>query len=465
MGGAGMAFRSRLTAGGTTASIPAARGNWLRLSRVGPVITASVSSDGSQWNVVATQTLTLPSTLYVGIVVTSRAPASLASAIVSNMLVSSTTSTLPSGWASADVGAAAAAGTASYSNGSFTATSSGLGFANASDGFRFIYRRVAGDAKLQARVVASEGKPNRQAGIAFRTSLDGGAAEIGLYVDDAGVVLVQRTGAGQTAWKTRVAATIAPVYLQLDRRGSLVTVTYSTDGATWKPITSVSVAFPTELYAGLVVAGGPNIGVAAAAFDRLSLVSVAANVPPVVSLTAPLTGQSFEQGQTVTFSATASDPDDLVARVDFRVNGVKIASDSAAPYTASWTAGAPGAYTVTAVAEDFDGAVTTSSPVSITVLPKVIDSGGGTGPWRLEFDPSPDHARVQSYVLEIYKGSTRILAASRNLGKPAIAADGSCTVDINALVSGLPAGRYDGVVRAVESSTLSSESSAYTFTK
>ena len=109
------------------------------------------------------------------------------------------------------------------------------------------------------------------------------------------------------------------------------------------------------MYAGLAVAAGPNGGPAAAAFDRLSLVSVAANVPPVVSLTAPRT-RDKRSAQVRTGGRSAprrSDPDDLVARVDFSVNGVKIASDTAAPYTAAWTAGAPGSYSIEAAAIRF----------------------------------------------------------------------------------------------------------------
>jgi regulation of enolase protein 1 (concanavalin A-like superfamily) len=243
-----------------------------------------------------------------------------------------------------------------------------LGFANASDGFRFIYRRVLGDTKLQARVVAFQGKPNRQAGIALRGSLDAGAAEVALVADEAGVLLLVRTAAGQTVSKTRVATTLVPVYLQLDRRGSLVTVTYSTDGTAWKAITTLSVAFPSDLFAGLAVAGGPNDGLAAAAFDRLSLVSVSANAAPVVSLTSPATAQIVTQGQVVTMSATASDPDDLVARVEFLVNGATVATDTAAPYSASWTAGTPGSYTLIAKASDYEGAVTSTPPVTVTVV-------------------------------------------------------------------------------------------------
>jgi len=55
-------------------------------------------------------------------------------------------------------------------------------------------------------------------------------------------------------------------------------------------------------------------------------------------------------------------------------------------------------------------------------------------------------------VLDIYDTQARAIVASRNIGKPAPAPDGTCTVDINALVTGLPPGIYDAVVRAVASS-------------
>jgi len=473
MGSAGGSVRSRLGNGSTTVSSPVARANWLRLARVGASITASVSSDGSQWTNIATQTLALPSTLYVGVVVTSRAPASLATATVSNMAVSSTAPTLPHGWTSADVGSAPRLGMASYNNKSFIGASSGAGFTAASDRFRFVYRRVHGDAKLSARVVASEGPNGRQAGIVLRSTLDPDAVEIALIADRAGLVLVRRAGVGQVAVKARVATALPPVMLQLDRRGSMVTASYSTDGATWKPVTSSSISLGPEIYAGLAVAAGPNGKLAAAAFDRLSLVSVAANVPPVVSLVTPSTGLLFDQGTPIAMTATAMDPDNVVAGVDFRVNGVVVASDTAAPYSATWTASAAGVYSIVAAASDFEGAVTESSPALITVTSSVNpglsppgqpppgpDPSANPSPsastdpeaWQLLFNASTDHETITYYVLDIYDTQARAIVASRNIGKPAPAPDGTCTVDINALVTGLPPGIYDAVVRAVASS-------------
>jgi regulation of enolase protein 1 (concanavalin A-like superfamily) len=471
----GTSFRSRAAVGGNMVSKPVPRGSWLRLERVGPALTASVSSDGSQWTIVATQTLTMPATIYAGIVVTSRVSATLATASVSNMSLSSTTPTLPSGWTSADVGNAPSAGTASYTNGSFIGASAGAGFASTGDAFRFIYRRVRGDAKLSARLVMSEGRTGRLSGIVLRTTLDPGSAETALLADETGLVFVTRAAGGQTLSKARLATTATPVFLQLNRTGSMLSVAYSTDGTTWKTVANVSVAFGSDLYAGLGIAAGPNGGLAAAAFDRLSLVSVAANVPPAVSLVTPSTGRVVVEGASVAMTASASDPDDLVASVDFRVNGVKVASDTVAPYAATWIAGTPGVYSIAAAAADFDGAVTTSSPALITVAPKIglpppDDSGSGSiptlppGPLRLQFTPSADHAKITNYTMEIAIVGSLLLKVSKNIGKPPIGADGTCIVDIDGILSLLPAGSYQVVVKAVASTGVS-PSLGYSFSK
>jgi regulation of enolase protein 1 (concanavalin A-like superfamily) len=557
--------RSRSTMGGATASLVVARTAWLRLERVGPVITASVSNDGAQWTIVAAQTMALPSTVYAGIAVTSRSPTGLATAIVSGMAVTPNAPTMPTGWSSVDVGPAPSAGTASYSGSTFVGASYGTGLAGSADGFRLIYTRVRGDAKLVARVAASQGTFGRQAGIVLRSTLDAGAVEAALMSEATGVVLVKRTGAGQSVSKTRVASNLTPVYLQLDRKGSTITPSYSIDGSRWTAIPGFSVAFGAELYAGLAVAAGTG-GAAAAAFDRLSLVSVAANAAPVVSLTSPSAGQQFTVSQPVQIAASASDPDDLIARVDFHVNNVRIAtdtaapyiaswtpssagsysltavavdsdgetttstavvvsarsastnspplvsltspaggqkfsiwqqvnfaasasdmddkvvrvdfhinnvriaSDSTAPYTANWTAVALGNYSLTAVAVDADGATTTSTPVAISVLTSSSSSttpppststpppststppppSTGTG-WRLQFDPSLDHDLIVGYTMEI---SLRLplsitLSVSKSIGKPPIGEDGTCVLDVDAIVAALPVGTYQVVVKAV----------------
>jgi hypothetical protein len=91
------------------------------------------------------------------------------------------------------------------------------------------------------------------------------------------------------------------------------------------------------------------------------------NVAPSLSLTAPSQGAHYNSPQTITLSANASDSDGSVTGVEFFVNGASIGNDSSAPYSRSYALPANGAYTLTAVATDDQGATTASSAVSITV--------------------------------------------------------------------------------------------------
>lgn len=62
------------------------------------------------------------------------------------------------------------------------------------------------------------------------------------------------------------------------------------------------------------------------------------NQSPSVSITAPANNASFKVGETVLLSANATDSDGTVAKVEFLLNGVLLASKTAAPYSSSWTA-------------------------------------------------------------------------------------------------------------------------------
>jgi chitinase len=58
----------------------------------------------------------------------------------------------------------------------------------------------------------------------------------------------------------------------------------------------------------------------------------------VVSLTGPADAATLTAPASVTLTATASDCDGLVTRVDFYANGSVVASSSARPCTATWAA-------------------------------------------------------------------------------------------------------------------------------
>jgi hypothetical protein len=100
------------------------------------------------------------------------------------------------------------------------------------------------------------------------------------------------------------------------------------------------------------------------------------NQPPRVSITSPGPGATFNAPATITVNATATDPDGTVARVDFSL-GSMTASDTAAPYSATFGNVAAGTYAVSARATDNQGAIGVLDPFTVTVNGP---SGGGSAP-------------------------------------------------------------------------------------
>ena len=97
-------------------------------------------------------------------------------------------------------------------------------------------------------------------------------------------------------------------------------------------------------------------------------VTVLANTSPTATLTSPAAGTRYFAPATIQLSASASDPDGSVARVEFYANGERVAGTTTAPFAAIWNNVAEGSYTLTAVATDDRGASTTSSPEVIEVI-------------------------------------------------------------------------------------------------
>jgi hypothetical protein len=105
----------------------------------------------------------------------------------------------------------------------------------------------------------------------------------------------------------------------------------------------------------------------ASASSTVVIVTVNANTPPAVSLTAPGSGTSFMAPASTTVAATATDAAGSVVRVDFYAGATLIGSDTTSPYSVSWSNVPAGSYVLTATATDNAGASTTSAGVSVTV--------------------------------------------------------------------------------------------------
>ena len=191
-------------------------------------------------------------------------------------------------------------------------------------------------------------------------------------------------------------------------------------------------------------------------------IAAASNEPPSVSLTAPSSGATFLAPAAITMTATASDPENRLARVEFFNGSTRLATDTVAPYSYTWSGVAAGSYQLTAVAFDVDGKSATSAAATITV------GASSTLTHRVAFTASADHDDVTRYVMDVYI-STAIIGVTlplltSDLGKPTPNIANEIIVDRTSLLNSLLPGIYQVTVSAVGAGG-SSRSSPYTFTR
>jgi hypothetical protein len=91
----GLAFQRRTSTGGTstnTAGPAAAAPYFVKLTRTGSTFTAAASANGTTWTTVGSATMSMPSTIYVGLAVSSHVAGKLATATFDGVAVSQSTS-------------------------------------------------------------------------------------------------------------------------------------------------------------------------------------------------------------------------------------------------------------------------------------------------------------------------------------------------------------------------------------
>ncbi|HEY2818021.1 MAG TPA: Ig-like domain-containing protein [Casimicrobiaceae bacterium] len=149
-------------------------------------------------------------------------------------------------------------------------------------------------------------------------------------------------------------------------------------------------------------------------------VSVVANLPPTVTLTAPTDGTSVLAGAAINLSATASDPDGAVARVEFYDGATLLGADTAVPSSFVWTTAAVGAHALTAKAIDNLGAGSQSTVVNIVVgqpplvvmtVPSSCSAVDGADSLALEADAVSPIGSIA--LVEFFDGSSVVGSVSK----------------------------------------------------
>jgi len=114
--------------------------------------------------------------------------------------------------------------------------------------------------------------------------------------------------------------------------------------------------------------------------DANETTAPALNQPPIVSLTAPANGTTLVAGSSVNLTASATDGDGSIVRVEFYADATLLNNDTTAPYSFAWANMAPGAYSLTAKAYDNTGASTSSAVITINVVANQLPTVNLTAP-------------------------------------------------------------------------------------
>ena len=271
---------------------------------------------------------------------------------------------------------------------------------------------------------ANQGGLYRAEGVDIETSSDaGGGYDVGFT--RAGEWLnysVNVTTPGQYRLLLRVASgsgggIVHVEFGGVDKTGP-ITIPNTGGSQTWQTLTVTNVLDAGPQFMRVVMdsnaTGGGDIG----NFNWFQTVLISSNNPPTVALTAPPDRAVFSTDTLVQFTATASDLDGSIRKVDYFQNGNLLATVSNAPYKFIWTNPPAANYLIWARATDNIGNSRVSANRTIKViageapfsgLPQVIPGivqaedfdGGGEGVSYHDNDLSNNGGQYRATAVDI----------------------------------------------------------------
>jgi regulation of enolase protein 1 (concanavalin A-like superfamily) len=421
--GAGVRLIRRLSDGGTstvTAGPSVTAPVWLRVVRTGSTVKTYSSTTGTSWTALTTETLALGTSAYVGLAVNGVSATTRSTAVFSSVsLAGAAQSGLPAGQRNMDVGGPAIAGSTTYTAGTYTIKAAGADIWDVADQFHFVYQPVTGDVEVVARVASITRQHDwSKAGVMVRESLTAASRHATTLVSSKkGYAFQRRQETGEYSVHTSGGSGTPPGWVKLVRTGDLFESFRSADGVAWKKIGSDTIPMGDTVYVGLAVTSHNTAAATTAVVGSFKISSSATgNQPPAVSITAPANGTQVASPTTVTVTATATDPENRLASVDFYAGSTLLVRDATAPYSASWSANTGGTYPLTAVAHDQDGGSTISGAVSVTVTsanvaPTVSLTTNGTSftaPATVALTANAADPEGQLTRVEFFRGTTMV---------------------------------------------------------
>jgi RHS repeat-associated protein len=169
-----------------------------------------------------------------------------------------------------------------------------------------------------------------------------------------------------TSGQTFVIGSTMPLWAEAeDIDDNIQSIWFKIDGTTVAYGGVASWVVTSGSHSVVVCASNDHVPMRMACTSAITIYTVP-NQLPTITLTDPAGGETYNTGATVGFTATASDVDGTIKRIEFLVDGVEKGEDASSPYALSWYA-LTGNHTVQARAIDDANGVRTSAAHSITV--------------------------------------------------------------------------------------------------
>ncbi len=182
----------------------------------------------------------------------------------------------------ADIGAVAAAGSSSSTNGVYTVRGSGADIWDSRDEFRYVYTALSGDGEITARVDSLVAADQwTKVGVMIRETLDPSArfAMTMLSGSNGSGFQYRQAAGGWADWTPGDAAARAPYWVRVRRAGNQFTSYTSVNGTTWAQRGSVAIQMGASTYVGLADTSHNDGALATATFSNVS-VGGAQSTPP-----------------------------------------------------------------------------------------------------------------------------------------------------------------------------------------
>ena len=177
-------------------------------------------------------------------------------------------------WTSQDIGFVGLSGSMTVdANGKFTIRASGADVWGTADALHYAWQRVSGDVDIIARVSTVENvHPSTKVGVMIRESLAANSANAFILGSPSKAIAFQRrVTAGGVSTSTSGGTDAMPVWMKLERRGTVIRAYRSSNGNNWHLVGSDTFPMGQDVYVGLALTSHDNTRLAGATLGSVTV--------------------------------------------------------------------------------------------------------------------------------------------------------------------------------------------------